>query len=487
MMSTRRKAVTYIRVSTDEQANHGYSIDGQKQVLRDYAAGHELEVVQEFVESESAFKPGRPEFAKMLQFIRRRPDVVAVLVYKIDRLARNIRDYAELDEMKTVSIISATEGLPENATGKLVGVIQAGISRYYSEQLSERVKLAMATKAARGLWPSLAPTGYLNDPNGPGIIVDPERADLVRALFERYAAGGISVEALSDWAARNGLRTRKGGAIRTGSLHRLIQNPIYYGTFRWHEKEYEGNHEPLISRSLFDRVQEQLNDKGHMQTKRFFPYRGIITCGYCGSGITAALAKGKYVYYRCTEAHGRCEQRYVREERLGDRLLSVVESVRMTRQQVTDLMNLMEERRGERARTREERLGGLKSRRDALARRREAAYEDKLDGRIGEERWSTLDRKWGQEDFQLKCEAEAMGLVEEPSRDDIGATLELLQRAPDLYIRQSAAERARLLKVLVWNCAMKGEDVSPVYRKPFDLVAQGVSSAVWYPRQESNL
>ena len=86
-----------------------------------------------------------------------------------------------------------------------------------------------------------------------------------------------------------------------------------------------------------------------------------------------------------------------------------------------------------------------------------------------------------QEDFQLKCEAEAVGHVEEPSQDDVGATLELLRRALDLYIRQSDAERARLLRVLVWNCQVRGEDVSPIYRKPFDLVAQRVSSAIWYP------
>lgn len=486
-MSARRKVVTYVRVSTDEQANHGYSIDSQKQVLHDYAAGHDLEVVQEFVESESAFKLGRHEFERMTKLLLADKTITAVLCYKIDRVSRNRTDYAYLLETLGVAIISATEQLPSDSSGELLGDMQAAFARHFSVQLSERVRLAMATKAAQGLWPSLAPTGYVNGAKGQGIVPDPERADLVRALFERYAAGGISIEDLSGWAARNGLRTRKGGVIRTGSLHRLIQNPIYYGTFRWHEKEYEGKHEPLISRSLFDRVQERLKDKGHMQTKRFFPYRGIVTCGYCGCGITAAFAKGKYPYYRCTEAHGRCEQPYVREDRLGQRLLPVVESVRMTRQQVTDLMELMQERRGERVRIREERLAALESRREALTRRREAAYEDKLDGRIGEDRWVTLDRKWSQEDFQLKCEAEAMGHVEEPSQDDVGATLELLRRAPDLYIRQSDAERARLLRVLVWNCQIRGEDVSPIYRKPFDLVAQGVSSAVWYPGQESNL
>jgi ParB-like chromosome segregation protein Spo0J len=81
---------------------------------------------------------------------------------------------------------------------------------------------------------------------------------------------------------------------------------------------------------------------------------------------------------------------------------------------------------------------------------------------------------------------EAIGTVSEPSVDDVQATLELLQRAPELYLRQNDEQRARLLRVLVWNCRWSDRKIEPIYRKPFDLVAQGISSANWYAQQESN-
>ena len=485
----RRQVVAYIRVSTTEQASHGYSIPAQRQVLGDYADSHDLEIVQEFVESESAFKPGRPEFRRMVRLLKQQKDVAAVLVYKIDRLARNMSDYAELDEMPWVTIISATESLPENATGKLVGVIQAGISRYFSQQLGERVRLGMGTKAKSGLWPSYAPTGYLNVPTG-GIVPDPDRAPIVRSMFETYARTRISLSDLSEWAATQGLRTRQGGMLRKGALHKLLTNPVYCGAIRWAGKVYEGKHEPLVSNALFERVQERLRSGGHPQikTSRVFPYRGLLTCGYCGCQITAAVAKKQYVYYRCTESRGPCSQPYVREDRLGERLVSVVEGVHLTTEQVTDLLELMRGRQQEREDDRLQRSGELARRREKIAGRRKAAYEDKLDGRIGEDLWQEMERKWSQEAFRLKCETEVMEEdIHEPSVDDVASTLELLNRAPSLYLRQNDEQRARFLNALAWNCTIEGEKIVSNYRIPFSLVAEGARSADWYAREDSNL
>ena len=484
----RRQVITDIRVSTEEQATHGYSIPAQHQVLADYAAGHDLEIVQEFVESQSAYKPGRPEFRRMIDFLRRHKVVAAVLVYKIDRLARNIRDYAELDEMSWVTIISATEGLPENATGKLLGVIQAGMSRYFSHQLSERVSLGMETKAKSGLWPSSAPTGYVNVPSG-GIAPDPERAPIVRRMFETYARTKISLVDLSKWAESQGLRTRQGGVLRRAALHTLLQNPIYCGTIRWVGKLHDGTHEPLISRALFERVQERMRNGGHPRptTKLFFPYRGLLTCGYCGCQMTAATAKKKYVYYRCTLSKGPCPQPYIREDRLGERLVSVVEGIHLTAEQVEELLELMRGRRQEQVGNRVRRSDEVTHRRERIASRREAAYEDKLDGRITEERWMELERKWSQEEFALKCEAELIDEIHEPSVDDVAATLELLNRACSLYLRQNDEQRASFLNTLAWNCTIEGEKIVPNYKSPFSLVAEGARSANWYARQDSNL
>ncbi len=324
-----RKVVAYVRVSTEEQARHGYSIEVQEQVLRDYAQGHELEIVESFVESESAYKPGRPLFAEMVKYIEGHKPVTAVLCYKIDRISRNMSDYSYLVEKLGVEILSATEQLPSNATGRLMGDMQAAFSRYFSAQLSERVKTTMAAKAKKGLYPSLAPLGYRNDPLTRTIVPDLQTAPLLRELFETYANTDISLSSLVPWARERGLGSKPGNPLRKSTLHKLLINSIYVGVVRWGEVTAKGQHEPIIPQYLFDRVQEKLHGRGHIQGKHEFPFRGLFTCGYCGCQITASIIKGRYIYYHCTHGRGHCLQPYIRQEALSGRLRSIVDNVRV--------------------------------------------------------------------------------------------------------------------------------------------------------------
>ena len=483
-----KKVVAYIRVSTEEQATRGYSIEAQQQVLRDYAKGHDLEIVKEFVETHSAYRPKeRPVFLQMLAYLRKHPEVRGVLCYKIDRLTRNISDLAELSEMEQIEIISATEALPENATGKLVCGLQAVISRYYSDVLSERVKTSMLAKAKKGLYPSYAPTGYLNDPETGGIIPDPVRAPLVRRLFEKYAKEDISLSELTRWARDIGLTTKKGTYLRKSAIHKMLTNPIYCGDFVWNGVLYRGRHEPLISRELFEQVQARLRGKSSPLTKRHFPYRGILVCGHCGCRITASLIKGKYVYYHCTRGRGPCPQPFVREEELGNRLAVVVDSVHLTKDQVEVLLSLLRERSKQKLDENERLRRHLVAEKERIEQWRVEAYQDKLEGKISEERWLEFERRWSRRLSTIEAELEALENSRGPRLDDAEATFKLLQRAPELYRKQSHEERARLVKALVSNCRMVDGKIEPIYKKPFSLVAEGLKTANWLPGEDSNL
>ena len=485
-MSECIEVVAYTRVSSAEQAK-GQSLDGQRSFVQDYARRANLKIIKLFSESHSAYSPGRPKFDEMLRFIRRNPRIKAILAYKFDRLTRNMTDHATLSELSNIRIISATEALPEGATGEFLFNMSAVVSRFYSAQLAERTSLGMLTKCRKGLYPSLAPLGYVNVKEPPCIVPDPLRAEMVKEMFERYAESGASLAALEEWAERRGLVTRGGGKVRKSAIHKMLQNPLYYGTFRWGGELYEGRHEPIISRSTFDRCQQRLADKSHTVSKRRFPYRGLVFCGYCGCQLTAAYAKGKYIYYRCTQARGKCRQKYIRQDRLGDRLAVVVDGLHLERDQVSNLLSVVLENHERSSLRRRTRLDRLREQRRRLDERRDRAYTDKADGLLGKDRWLTLDRRWAAEDLLVKGEIEELESYRPPSVDDVEATLELLERAPDLYRRQSDEERARLLSALVWNLTITDESVDPVYKKPFSEVAQYASSANWYPRQDSNL
>ncbi len=482
----KRKVVTYIRVSTTEQARHGYSIPAQRQVLQDYAKGHDLEVVQGFEESQSAFKPGRIQFREMLAFLKKHQAVTAVLCYKIDRISRNMRDYSALDEMNGVAIISATENLPENSTGKLIGTVQAAFSRYYSEQLGERVRLGMQTKVKRGLWPTRAPIGYVNDRDTKGILLDQERAHLIRELFEVYVARDIPLSQLAKWAETRGLRARGGTPLAKSEIHKILTNPAYYGKIPWKGALYAGVHEPIVSTSLFDRVQERLNRKSSPLTKRVFPYRGFLQCGYCGCKITASLEKGKYIYYHCTRGKGKCPQAFIPQDRLGEELKQVVDNVHLSKKQVAMLLHMMQQDNGRREEEWVKKIASLRMEETKINGRREAVYIDKLDGKIPEERWLQLERQWSGRAERIEQEIDLLESSYEPLLDDVQATFELLERAPVLYLRQTHEERARLLKTLLSNCKLKGDNIEPVYKKPFDLVAAGVKTKEWWACLDSN-
>ena len=480
-----RNVAAYIRVSTAEQARQGYSIESQRQVLRDYAAGHALDIVQEFVESESAYKPGREGFRAMLAFLKRHRDVSGVLCYKIDRIARNLQDYATLTELMRIEIISATEFLPPGATGEYFGGLQAVGARFYSSQLSERVSLGLETKARKGLWPTYAPSGYNNE--GKGIEPDHVAGPLITALFDRFAEGGLSIEAATEWAKNRGLRSRYGNPLVRSAIHGILTNPLYYGALPWKGKLYQGQHEPLTSKVVFDRVQEHLQDRAPKKTVRCFPYRGLMECGYCGCRITAEIKKGKYVYYRCTYGRGRdCVQPYHRQESVSKRFAAVIDQISLSQEIAAKIMRLVEEDGAGQQERKLHRIKQLEHESEKLTSLRDAAYEDKLRGRISEARWVHVDERFDRQ-LQIVCEEHSLLTSEtDVCLDDVAAALELLQRAPELYRKHSHEERALLLESVVSNSVLTAENLIPIYRKPFDAVAEGKRTGDWLGEEDSN-
>jgi site-specific DNA recombinase len=482
----KRQVVTYIRVSTMEQAKHGYSIEAQRQVLQDYAMGNDLEIVKEFVESESAYKPGRPQFQAMLTFLKRRRSLGGVLCYKIDRIARNLQDYSALTEMMGVTIISATERLPANSTGELMGGVQAVFARYYSAQLSERVSLGLATKARKGLWPTYAPTGYVNDKAISGISPDPVSAPLIRELFENYARAGMSVKDATEWARKRGLRSRYGAPLVRSAVHSILSNPIYYGALPWKGNLFTGKHEPIISKGLFNRVQQRLHSGTSPMTQREFPYRGLLTCGYCGCSITAEIKKSKYVYYRCTFSKGKCSQPYHPQEKLSGDLLDVIAQIHISPAIVALLDSKLREDTVHRDRERKARIIQLKSEEQRIDELRDDAYVEKLEGTITEARWLSVDTRLAGRRELVQEEIHQLSSQRDTSPDNVRPTLELLERAPELYLRQNHTERARLLQTVTSNCIITADSLVPVYKTPFDAVAEGARSGNWLGEKDSN-
>ena len=131
------------------------------------------------------------------------------------------------------------------------------------------MKRGLRQKIRNGAWPSWAPVGYLNNPKTRGIDVDPEKAPKVRKLFEMYATGNYPLHALAKWCRRERLEGQHWqGRFALASIQKILQNIFYVGLMKWKGEIFEGKHEPLISKKLFDKCQEVMAKRGKDAPRR---------------------------------------------------------------------------------------------------------------------------------------------------------------------------------------------------------------------------
>ncbi len=329
-------AVIYLRVSTKEQAaknetGEGYSIPAQREACLRHIAECGWNLAGEFTDAgESARTADRPMLKAMLGRVAE-GGIGAVVVHKIDRLARSMEDHVAIRAALRhagVQLVSVTENIEETASGRLVEGIHALMAEFYSANLAGEIRKGMTQKAKMGGWPTKAPIGYLNvrekiaGKEIAKITLDPDRALLVREAFRLYATGEYSLPELQATMHAKGLTSpyaRKPGApVSVSKLAELLTNPFYVGVVQWGGARYPGQHKALIPLSLFGRVQQTLRarDVAGVRQRRHEHYqKGLLFCGECGRRLSLTLAKGKYLYFYCLGQRGPartgCRQPYI--------------------------------------------------------------------------------------------------------------------------------------------------------------------------------
>src|SRR6266852_553702 len=391
-----RSALVYTRVSSRDQEREGYSIPAQQKSLREYAPTHDLEVVREFVDVETAKSSGRKQFGEMIRLFKENPACRIVLAEKTDRLYRNFRDYILLEDLE-IEIHLPKEGLiiskEAKSQTKLVHGIQVVIARNYIDNLREEVCKGMREKAEQGIYPSRPPLGYRNNKLEHTIEIDPQNVVIAKRILELYATGKYSLASL-----RKAIQAELGKKLQKGYLHKLLRNPFYGGFYMWDGRKYRGTHPLFIDPAVFQRTQEALNSFNRpRKQKHKFAFSGLLTCAFDECAVTAEIKKGKYVYYHCTGYRGKCDLPYMREEALGERLGRILKNIHIPDDVLRQLQDslrqdskkIQEEVAAQRTR--------LEQRLSAVRRRMEQAYLDKLDGKISEEFWAAKNAEWQEE------------------------------------------------------------------------------------------
>lgn len=321
------RAVIYCRVSTKEQTEN-LSLKSQERACRDLCEREGLEVVRVFVEGgESAKTANRTELANLLHFCSStRPRIDYVVVYRVDRFARNSLDHHKVRNVLLAfgtGLMSATEPLENTPVGKFIETLLAGVAQLDNDQRAERTILGMKEAHRRGRYTWVAPLGYLNskDRTQPSLLVDPPSSELVRRAFEMAADGRWSKSEVLRRVSALGLRTKSGKAVTPQTFHSLLRNPVYVGRLKaqkWSE-EHIGDWEPLASDEVFRRVQHwhfQRATKRKSRDNPAFPLGRFIRCAHCSRPLTGSISKGRtgrYPYYHCPKCVGASRVRTSKE------------------------------------------------------------------------------------------------------------------------------------------------------------------------------
>ncbi|GAA4404532.1 hypothetical protein GCM10023147_47110 [Tsukamurella soli] len=341
--SPSKTAITYLRVSTADQATRGgreegFSIPAQREANTRKAASLDAAIVAEFVDAgesgTSAAK--RPELQRMLAYVREHP-VDYCIVHKLDRLARSRADDVSIHfalKQAGVTLVSTSENIDETPSGMLMHGIMSSIAEFYSRNLANEVTKGLVQKASLGGTVSRAPLGYKNihvtDDVGRinrTVAIDPERAHLITWAFYRYAEGDCSLSTLLDQLTDRGLTTRAtpkwpSKPVSIPGIHKIMTNPYYKGEVHYRGVIYAGSHEPLVDPATWQQVQDRLgaNRSSAVYERRSLCYlRGSVYCGSCGSRLMVIAATNRfgttYDYMTCSGRQRRttsCERQAMR-------------------------------------------------------------------------------------------------------------------------------------------------------------------------------
>ena len=350
------KYFLYARKSTDVEDKQILSIEAQLAELRALAKRDGLEVIEEFVEKKSAKKPGRPMFGEMMARIQK-GEAQGIICWKIDRLARNPVDGGQIQwllQNGNIAHIQTHDRSYYPADNVLMMSVELGMATEYIRQLSANTSRGLRHKARMGIYPGLAPLGYINDPNTKTVVVHRKNAKLVQKMFEQYASGKVILDDLAANLEKSGILSRGNRSIHISRVSFILQNPFYYGHFRYTGEIHEGKHEPIITKDLFDRANAVLLGRGRPPDVQNnpSPYCGLLRCGECSMSITAETKEKHqkngnihfYTYYRCTRKSKtqKCTEAPIRSELLDSQLSALLGEYTMPKEWMSPLLAMLD-------------------------------------------------------------------------------------------------------------------------------------------------
>lgn len=472
-----KKVYGYIRVSTVKQGT-GVSLQEQKDAIIRYAEKHDLTIIQWFEEQETAAKQGRPLFTKMMKLLQiGKAD--GVVIHKIDRSARNLRDWAALGDLidKGVDVHFAHESLDlDTRGGRLAADIQAVIASDYIRNLRDETIKGLYGRLKQGIYPLGAPIGYRDTGRGNLKAIDEIQGPLVRKAFELYATEKYNLRDLTERMAELGLRNSKGQLLSVATMSKVLNNPFYAGVLKVKGQTFQGGHEPLVSGALFHRVEDILHEKTNTKfIKHDFLFRRLVQCSKCRYSLIGERQKG-YVYYRC---HTRvCPTKGIREESIEKALLAWFKKIQLHTIENQVLDEMLDEVRKNWSTTQNSLAESLRMQEGQLLQKLDRLTDAYIDTAIDKTLFEKRKEKLLIELQGVRHRASLVSTEKQMLFKKVKEFLELLKSLINGYKNGIPEEKREILKTVTSNVTITGKKPMITIRSPFyELANRGYSSS----------
>ncbi|HVX10245.1 MAG TPA: recombinase family protein [Pirellulales bacterium] len=487
-----KQFVALARVSSREQEREGFSLEVQEEALKRYAMQAGGEIAKLFKIAETASKTDeRKTFRELIAYAKKNaPFLDGLLFYKVDRAARNLFDYVELERLESeydlpfISVSQPTENTP---AGRMMRRTLANMASFYTEQQSVDVREGLARRVREGWFIGLAPYGYRNvRKDGRGIIeVDPPAAANVKRIFHLYAYENVTLDGLVERLEADGRVFRDAQPKFPRSMvHNVLKDRAYIGEILHKGEWYPGKHEPLIDRATWDRVQVLLGD--HIYQSHAITYAGdIIQCGHCGHPITGEKVRKKskngdrfYIYYRCTYYNRAGHPRVrVTEADIDQQVLAVFDKMQVEDESVRDWFRLVLASQTRDAQTESmAQRSELQRQETLLVQQQDRLLNMRLSDDIDQETFARKHTELRDRMASIKLQLDALDRSHDETAELASKVFELSQTLRQQWLTADYATKRRLLEIVFLNCRLDGVTLVTTMRKPFDVLAEGLIS-----------
>lgn len=482
--------------------------------MQDYCTRHQLQVLDSFQITKSSTRGDRKEFMEIINTAkataRKLREPIAIVTDKVDRLQRGFKQQPILEGLREKGLLeyhfsSDNCVIHKDSPAKdlFIWNISVALAQNYTDSLRDNVKRAMEQKLRRGEWITQAPIGYINkrdtknkrDGRGKSyVLIDTLRAPLVKQVFEKYATGCYSISQIVQYAKQIGLTNSRGhqGALTKSHMHKILQDPFYYGVMRVKKtgEEYPHKYETIIDKQLFDKCQDVRTGRSTPHArygKKEFLFRGILTCATTGKLCTAQQHKKTYkngesatfTYVTSYDPANPKKLIYTRESDVIAQVETALEALTIPEDMMKDALSYLRGANNQKNAHHQESTVALKREHTDIEHKLEKLTDLRLDGELTKEEFLTQKQRFKDRQYEITDLLHAYDATDDNFTDRLDFIMQMATGALDVFRGSGMNEKRELLNAVFQNLELRGKKLEYSMVKPFNIIAECTKTGEW--------